>query len=218
MLKISDAVKEITQTPFFQFGLSNQLINLTRMAHFIHPMVEARTKKEVSPQAILMTLSRLQKTIKKISEYQSNFKVESITIESNLTIITFQKTEGLHKKINLLYNEIQKINGYITITEGINEITLIIEDAHTKTAEKIIKETPKNRQNNIASIGVKFDNRYGQTPGVLHEILQKIATQNINIIEITSTYTEFIIYVELKDAKLTADTLFNCLIQSGRAS
>ena len=42
----------------------------------------------------------------------------------------------------------------------------------------------------------------------LYYILQQTTLQNINIIEISSTFTEIVLYVEEQDTKLTFDTVY----------
>lgn len=45
-------------------------------------------------------------------------------------------------------------------------------------------------------------------PGILYRILQLLAMQNISLVEITSTTTEFHIYVARDDAMLAMDSMF----------
>ena len=74
MIKISDAVREILDgSTFLQFGLHHKLINLSQLARFLHPLVEARTKKEVQRSAIHMALSRIGKEFEELTPEAPSF-------------------------------------------------------------------------------------------------------------------------------------------------
>ena len=48
MMRVSDAVREVIESSaLFQFGLLHRLLNLSKVASYIHPMVQAKTEKEV---------------------------------------------------------------------------------------------------------------------------------------------------------------------------
>ncbi|HEY7817166.1 MAG TPA: hypothetical protein VIG29_03030, partial [Vicinamibacteria bacterium] len=62
MKKIADAIEEVIEgNPALAFGIHHRLMNLTQLARFLRPSVEAQTRKEVSDAAVLMSLSRLQR-------------------------------------------------------------------------------------------------------------------------------------------------------------
>lgn len=205
---MSDAIREIIEkNPLLKFGLSYGLFNLTRLSKFIIPQIEVRTKKNIKHSALTMNLSRLQKQMKKTAPKMENIKLENITVHSNLCTLTYFKSDKIHEKINKLHSRIRKENGYITITEGINEITLIIKADSQETAKKLIPEKPKNMQKDITSIGIKFPKEFNENPGLIYLILQQLALQYINIVEIASTYTELFVYISQKDTKLAFDTL-----------
>lgn len=208
MIKLADVVKEIVdKNPLLKFGISYRFLNLSRLAKFIHPQVEVRAKKEVRPSAITMTLSRLQRIYSKISPKISSVVLENITVHVNLCTFTFFKSPHIHKKINRLYEAVLKKHGYMTVTEGVNEITVIVGEPSYDLVKSGIDERPKNTKRNLAALGVKFPERYNSAPGLLYLILQQLTLQHINIVEITSTYTELFLYVDKKDVHVAFDTL-----------
>ena len=128
MLKIADAVQEIVlQNDLLHFGFHHRLLNLSQVARFIRALVEARTRKEVRESAVLMSLSRLQaKLEEKVRAPGSGLILDKINIHSGLCSLTLLKTAESHRELNRLFNRVQKKQGFITITEGISEITAII--------------------------------------------------------------------------------------------
>lgn len=212
MIKISDALRDIIESnDFLKLGLSKGLFNLTSLAGFLKPKLEVMTKKSLTTSAILMGLSRTQRTFKKIAKVvqSENFKFDNISIRQNLVTATYFKSDDIHKKINTIYATNENENKFFTITESSNEITIITDEKTFKSVKKSIKTAPKNTSENISAIGIKFSEKYNSSPGLLNHIIQTLAFQNINIVEITSTFTEFLIYVKSKDAKFALDLLLN---------
>ncbi|MCB0352124.1 MAG: hypothetical protein KDD64_01330 [Bdellovibrionales bacterium] len=211
MMKISDALRTvIMQSPFLRFGLSRGLLNLSQLARFLQPLIEARTKKHVKPSAILMSLSRLARG----DEFQGEadpdrgFEIGALNVHSGLVVYTFYKNSDSHKAANQVYRKIQHRGGFITITEGITEITIITEDRFGELFKEDFVEKPKHHNQRIASLSVKFHQSYVNQPGFLYSILQQITLQGINVVEVASTATEFILYLEESDVQLAFDTLY----------
>ena len=221
MIKVSDAIREIIEkSAFLRFGFHYQLLNLTQLAKFIQTLVEARIKKDITPGAIVMSLSRLGKEYSNSDKGVDFFKIHNLVVHTDLIIVTVFKTTEFHKEVNSLYSKIQKKGGIITVTEGLTEITLIFESKYEDLAEKIIKSgtgsttgahrksAAKTVNRHVGSLSVKFDDTYLETPGFLYAVLRQIALQGINIIELSSTATEFILYMREKDIQLAFDTLY----------
>lgn len=201
MIKITTAIKEIIEgNPILEFGLAYKLFNLTQLAKMISPQIKARTKKEVKETAILMNLSRLQRRLDIAAPKLQTIKIDKTTVRSNLCCLTFPKTAQIHKKL-------LKQKEYITLTEGTNEITIIIKEDFYEKTKQAIGEEAINEHKDIASIGLQFSEKFNNTPGFIHLILQQISLQHINLIEIASTYTELVLYIDQKDTKLAFDTL-----------
>ncbi|MFC1810657.1 hypothetical protein ACFLZH_04105 [Patescibacteria group bacterium] len=209
MINISNSLKEIIQSnPYLQFGFAHRLLNLTQLAKFIKPIVECRTKKEIKTTALVMNLSRLQKVYTKIMPQTKDFILDSINISSNLLTVTYNKTESNQKNTSKLHELIKKKNGYINITESNKEITLVTEGRYFDLIDKTIDEKPKYINKGVSAISVSFNEKYYDYPGILYVLFQQLTLQGINVIELSSTFTEVILYVEEKDVKLAFDTLF----------
>lgn len=214
MIKVSEATLEIIENnAFLNFGISNQLLNLSRLALFIKPLVEARIKKEISTTSLIMNLSRLQALRKKTHTQFVHFQISNLTINSNLTSITFYRTLEALKVLSKILSQISEKNGYIAVNQGTSEITLLIDETSTRLIESQQELKFKNKTDHLGSIGIHFSSDYATVPGFLHYVIQQISLQNINIVEISSTYSELIIYLHQKDIKLAFDTLQTLFIK-----
>jgi aspartokinase len=211
MLRISDTIKLIlNQNPYLQFGFNNNLFNLTQLAKFIKPLVEAKAKKTATASALLMNLSRIHRQqCRKIPPIE-NFYIDNITVHGNLCTRTYYKNEQIHLQIQKLYNQIQHNKGYITLAEGVSEITVITHQDYLQELDQMIKETPKSDFRDLSAVIVKFHPKFIDRPGMLFFLMQQITMQSINVIEISSTYTELIFYIQSRDTKLAFETIEHC--------
>lgn len=217
MLTLADVLRDfIADNPFLQFGMRKRLFNLSHLSKELRPQIEVRAKKEVKDSTILMALSRLQRTMKAHTPHQDQVDIENITIQTGLSIYTYTKTKEVHQGVNKLFVALQKENSYLTICEGLQEITMLLDTSRAPLVKQFIPQKPKHHQDNLAALGLTFDEeRYLSTPGVICLVLEQLLLQSINMIEVSSTYSGLTLYVADKDAKLAFDTLFRCFL--GRA-
>jgi len=218
MLKISDAVREILAGhTLLSYGLQYKLFNLSQVARFIKPLVEARTQKEVQESAVLMNLSRQQDKLAQLSPLDlPEFFLDKLSIHSNLCSLTLAKSEASHRALNKLFPVIQERNGFLTITEGMSEIAVIVEDEFYDEVRTWLVEKPRLEHRPIASVTAKFSRRYLNTPGLLYRILHQVTIQNINLIEVASTATEFSIFIDQEDVELAFDSIYRAFVKRGK--
>lgn len=210
MRRVSEAIKDIIEhNELLQTGLQHRLFNLSQLAQYIRPQVEAWTMKEVQPTAIVMSLSRLQRSFSaRKTPKAEKILLENITVRSSLFAVTYNKVAGLHRQISALHRKLEKLESYFTIAEGLNEITLILERDREELLSGVIEQKPIYQQKQVASLSVKIHPRYLNMPGFFYVLFQQLFLQNINIIEIGSTATELIFYLNEKDVQLAFDTLY----------
>ncbi len=213
MIRISEAVQEIVEThAALRFGFYHDLMNLTKVARFLRPSIEARTKKEVTDAAVLMNLSRLQKKLARRPQSQSRrdkLVLDKVSIQSGLCAATVAKSPTSHRELNRVFNRVQSRNGFITVTEGMREVTVIVEAENLRLVTSALSSPPRILHDDLAAVGVAFDERYLKVKGILFQLMEEIALQNINVIEIASTATEFSIFLREEDVQLAFDALFN---------
>jgi len=209
MIKVSDSLKEIIKgNQTIQFGLSQNLFNLSQLAKYLVPLIRARTKKEVQPAAVLMALSRLQRTETK-KKSQPQFEIKKLSANSSLVVSTFTKTKTLHRLVNDFYAQVQETGSAVTIAEGTTQVTIIYDSEFLPLRNKVIKDAPFKETKGIGSLSVRFDESYLKTPGFIYLVLQQLYFQNINVVELTSTATELIIFLSEDDVQLAFDSLYS---------
>ena len=194
-----------------QLGLRHRLLNLSQAAQYLRPLIEARVRREVQPSAVVMALSRFQRSIKETTRrsQEHDFVVSNIFVNSELAAVTFPNTAATRQQIQATYVRVQKSGGYATVTQGVHELTIILSSKEVKALRESATEKPISVTEGIASLGIAFDRKYAQTPGFFYAVFQQLYLQNINIVEIASTSSELVLYLRENDVRLAFDTLFN---------
>ena len=118
MIKISEALKEIIgENATLRTGMYYDLMNLTRLAHFIKPLLEAKTKKPITESAILMALSRISGEKRLAQKNIPIYRLKNITIRASLSSITYIQHPDIHIALDMIYGTIVADSGYITINQ-----------------------------------------------------------------------------------------------------
>lgn len=208
MRKVSDAVREVVEAdPFLRLGLAQRLMNLSQVARHIHAAVAALAQKEVKHAAITMALSRLQTEIPDPGAGPRIRLAERLTVQRGLMVLGYTNTPSCHADLTELQRRVRAEAGYLTITEGIQEITLITEGRLRSLVDDTVTQRPRRDADGMASISVALSEEHLGTPGILYRLLQPLALLGLNVAEVASTTREFHIYLPEADVMLAMEAL-----------
>ncbi len=143
------------------------------------------------------------------------FEIETVSIQSGLAVRTYPRTATLLKRLNGFYLKLHQQNAFCSLTHGMHELTLIYDGRYGELLDSSLPGAPIHEHRGIASIGVHFDRRYVDIPGLLYLLVQRVTLQNVNLVEISSTYTETQLFVAEADARLVFDTIFETFLVRG---
>ena len=209
MIRVPDTVAALIKSnSFLQTGLQNDLLNLTKVSQFLHPLVEVRTKKTVQSSAILMALSRLRKSHRMTKQEDPARALRGVSAQAGLAVLSFDSRQNVHAEVAKLYRELRKRKGYVTVTEGQREVTIILEEKYLPLLRETVSVAPSQERRGIGCLGVVLDEERVQHPGIFHFVFQQLYFQGINIIEIASTATELMIYLDHSDVQMAFATLY----------
>lgn len=219
MITVSEEIEKIVLgSHLLEEGLSQGIINLSALSRKIKPQIDSALMKNVSESAILMALKRF--TLRAKSNEKEPINVlknkADITVRSNLSEFTFLKSDSILERKKKLLEEVKEIKeSFITFTQGVFEMTIIISADLTKTVENIFKEEKTiSTINNLSAITIKLSPEIIYTPGVYYSILKQLAWKNINVVEVVSTYTEFTIILKKEYIDIAFSILLNFLSKS----
>lgn len=203
MISVSQAVEDMARrNPFLGDALAKGIINHSSLARIIKSQIEEALFKDVQEGSIVVALNRLSKKFKKIEAGQNKLQgLGDLTVRSNLVDYTFLNSPTLGSAQNkLLEKTADKKDVFITISHGINQVTIIASQTLEADIKEIFKgETSICSLENLSSLTIKIPIEATKIPGVLYSILKILAWDGINLIEFVSTFTELTLVMESKD-------------------
>lgn len=209
MLKIASVVSDIilgNETALE--SLRAGILNLSAYARQIQPEVEKRLYKRVKLGTIVIALSRLDTG--SLPVLRPPVKIEDISIKSPLTELSYDKSAGLVKEVNRFRASLSADKSFFTVTQGLDEVTIIMPETLRDKALAHISQKPKGQYSNLVAITIRIavDN-YVETPNMIYSLVASLAAQRINLIEIISTYSEISFIIRQSDMKRTIDVFKN---------
>jgi hypothetical protein len=212
---VADVMRELVfESPFLEDGLAQGIVNLSALARQLRPRVEAELVKEVSEGALVMALRRLTPEIRERAApgHGLGSHIRDLTVRSNLSEITFVKSNTMPEKQRQLLLEAQQgAYEFVTFTRGTWEVTAIFDSALGPAVERIFAgETVISRLDGVSAVAIRLATDTVDTSGVYYEVLKQLAMRDINVIEVVSTYTEFTIILERDQV----DRAFSILLEA----
>jgi hypothetical protein len=212
MIKIQPVVRNIVMGELEAYvALTNGYMNMSSYAHRIRPTVEALTRKQVTINGLVVSLSRLRKEFKKEKPLVQEVAITNITTKLPLSEIIYENTDTSTSKLGSFHKKISVTReDFFTTTIGTTELSIVCSSNITSKVLKHFAVKPKFKVNNLAAIGISFDPKHFNIPNTIFSLISVVARARINIAEIVSTYTELVFIIAEKDFSKTV-TLFSNL-------
>lgn len=199
MITISEIVRQTIQNkPFIEEALQQNILNLSSYARLLKPDVEKQLLKKVEVGAIIMALKRFKSIKQNVSNTTIFKNLPELILRSQLVEITYENSEELIEKVsNLFRPATQTKNFFCTITQGVFETAIITNMSFYPQLQKMFrKEKIIAWLENLTAVTIRLPKENVQTPGVYYRILKALAWDNINVIDVVSTNTEFTILLQ----------------------
>jgi hypothetical protein len=195
MRTVPEVVEElVAAAPFLEDGLALGILNLSALARRLRPTVEEALRKDVSDASIMMALKRLSpRYARRTSEVGKLLRrTGELTVRSSLVEFTFRNSNSiLERQTELLHAVHRRPDTFLTVTQGVLEVTLIASAAIAGTIEEVFAgEKVVSRLDDLSAINIRLPSEIVHTPGVHYVLLKQLAFANINVVEVVSTYTE----------------------------
>lgn len=212
MRRIADLVEAyVLETPLIEEHLSLGLINLSALARHLRPRIRKALLRPVSEASIMMALKRLAPRVAARTRppVTRTARPSDLTVRSNLVELTFHTSDTIREKHRRLLNRADRVeDAFVTYTQGAAEVMLMVSAGLEKAALEVFAgERLVSRVRNLSALVLRLAPATVQTPGVYYAILKRLAWQDINVVDVVSTYTEFTIVV----ANAEVDAAFSAL-------
>ncbi len=212
MRRIADVVEEyVLETPLVEEHVSLGLMNLSALARHLRPRIRAALLRPVSEAAIVMALKRLGPRLAARAgrPVTRTARPTDLTVRSNLVELTFSASDTVREKHRRLLQRANRVeDAFVTYTQGVSEVMIMLSAGLEKTALEVFAgERLVARLHDLSAIVIRLARSTVDTPGVYYAILKRLAWQNLNVVDVVSTYTEFTIVV----ANDSVDLAFSAL-------
>ncbi|MFA5050010.1 MAG: hypothetical protein WC501_03300 [Candidatus Micrarchaeia archaeon] len=197
--------KMIKDNPSLELALSKDLISYSKLAREIRKEVEKELNHKVNMPAIIVALKRLKEKSDQIYNEKEHFYALELNTTSSLMELTIGKTQNLSYLMKRLYEMQELTQGCVlNAIHGNHQTTFVFSERMEEKVKDIIREEQIIFElKNLAQLSIRFDEKMFMAPGFLVYVLKELSWNDINIIEIVSTYTELVIVLE-KDKLMKA--------------
>lgn len=210
MIKVSEVVREIlSEDSFIIEALQRGLMNLNFYAKQIQPLVENKARKPVALGTIVVSLARLKKEIQNQHLFNPKVHIKDLSVKSSLCEITYSKTDDVLEKVSALTGVLIDKYDFFTVTQGLHEVTIVCSEDIKEEIIKHFKLQPKVVIDQLVAVTVNFSDEYMVVPNTIYSLVGILATKQINLIEIVSTYTELSFVVYKNELEKTIGALNN---------
>jgi aspartokinase len=201
MRRISDLVEEMVRTtPFLEAALADGIINHSALARRLKGRIEKALLRKVSEPAVMMALRRLGPRLGRrvIRTTQSAPPLVELTVRSGLIEFTYHRSTTLRTQQRRLLTRLERFpDAFVTYTQGVTQAMLIVGASFEKVVEEVFaQERPVAVVRNLSAVVIRLTPAVVKTPGAYYQILKQLAWQNVNVVDVVSTYTELTIVIE----------------------
>lgn len=217
MKTVTDAVREILFTSdIAREALHAGVLNMSAYAEQILPEVEHMTWKSVQKNTVVVALSRIALELEAAPALHPTVFIDELSIKAPLADVTYERTATTLQAAQQLSYVLGLLPAqFLTITQGLNEITIIVSQERLAEVESHMQIRPKSIFPNLVGMTMKFNEEYLIQPNVLYSLLSRLAHQRVNLYEMVSTYTELTVFID--EAQLDkAVAVMNRLLRKGK--
>ncbi len=214
-MNVAQAVDRlISQSPFLEEAITDNIINVSSLARKLKPEVEKLLKKPVQEGAIVMAINRRTpdyyfKISKGIKTFMS--KLGDIIVRSDLSDHSFKNSPTLTARQRKMMDEIgTERNVFCTFSQGVYETTIVASNSLDTAIERIFADEKKlSQKSGLGSVTIRLPEDNTEISGVYYYILKNLAWAGINICEIISTTNEVSLVFTEEDVHRAFPILLN---------
>jgi len=195
-----DCREVVSRHPYMLDGLREDVVNYRALARRILPEVEDRTGREVDIEAVTTAVRRYGEDLQAGDEEYD--RVRSVLADSRVSlrgnVVSITATE---------VGEPPRIEGFLHLVRGANHATVVTDDDHAEDVRAAVAGEVVEEVGDLTCITVESPEEIVDVPGVLSRMVSRFKSEGINIVDITSCYTETLLVVEKRDAVKALETL-----------
>jgi len=190
----------IDSEPSIKQELGRGIINAMALAKHI-----MKSKKlDCSVDAVISAIRRYvneEKFDLKFENVEKIIKSSRISTKNKIALIAMKRDPHIIELLPKVFPMIELTRGDVMrLSEGKESIKLLVDEKNIQKVEGIF---PKDKiigvKDNLSELSIHFGPGSGEAVGVLATIMNKLAVNNIKIVESIGCLPEFMIFVDTKD-------------------
>ena len=187
---------EIRKKPFLEEALHRGLINHAALADSLIPTVEKELRTNVTFSAVNMAVRRFaEKASTNTRKLRLFDDSTDITLKSDLVEICVDKNKSPLPPMHARQGD------FLAITQGLHEATIITSKRNKDSVQKQLPRGAIRKViSDLSAVTITLPEHSIEGPGLFYTLSKEFFWENINIIEIISTYTEVTLIVHTDDA------------------
>lgn len=208
---VSETVRKLVDnTPYIKEMLRKDFLNCSSYAAVVKDQVEKSAGKTVGTNAIVMALRRYAQDLSVTNAEPALPVIDyQIVMHTNIFDFNLVKNETLLKKIAELYQLLPNSQReFINFIVGTNEVGIFASEQYRTEVMKIIRGSQiLHQESDLVAFTMVFSGPFLQTPGIIHEAVERLAFKEINLLELVSTMNELTFIVGSRDSLATYQVL-----------
>ncbi len=190
----------VSRYPYILDGLREGIVNYRAVARHVKPEVEETVGRDVDIEAVTTAVRRFGEELQgDTEEYE---RVRDVLADSRVSlrgnVVSITATE---------FGDVPRPDGFMHMVSGRGYTTVVTDDDNADEVEEAVEDELVERVDDLTCITVESPDDIVNVPGVLTRMVSRFSSEEINIVDITSCYTETIIVVEKRDAVKALETL-----------
>lgn len=212
MLTIASRVESIIERwPLIKQGLDLDIINLSSLARYLRPQLEADIGERISEAAVLMALRRYQEcAVHKGTQHPEDF-LGDMSLRTSLSDLTYANSPTLSRRVSRLADYVSP-QQYLTVSRGLLQTSIILhQDVRSMVERQLRHETLETRTTGLTAITLHLKPGHDRVAGILAYPLNLFAWRGITVVELVSTFDELNIVLYDRDVEEAFRTLNSVL-------
>lgn len=205
---VAEATRSLLERkPFLKELMAMDAVNYRGLARHFRDQVEEMTGKEaVSLDSIVVAIRRYERDaflderlMERIEDVLHN---SELTMRSDIVYYTLPRTERFHSMALEAYQEIdQRSAGRAYLLQSDAEIAFITNEKNAEPIKaKLDRDEAKNIERDLAMIVMESPDEVLEADGIISYLTEKIIMDGIGLIDLVTTYTEFVFLVREEDS------------------
>lgn len=195
-----DCRETASRYPYVIDALREGIVNYRALARRLKPEVEEHRGDEVDIEAVTTALRRYGKDLQegggRLEEVKRVLSESRVSLRGNVVSITATEIQPVTTE-----------SGFIHLVRGRNYTTVVTDDRNLEELMENVEGEVVEERHDLTGITVESPEEIAEVPGVLSHMVARFMSEGINIVDITSCYTETIIVVEKRDSVKALEVL-----------